>query len=121
MSLYEYENRGTGERREVVASMKHPPTEVLIEDGVAWHRVWTLPKVIVHDAGGVRHKGQTLPLSNTLPERDTSLGKPDKIDGHDVVRYKDGSVTDPSGAWVIRDKADAKRACEITGYTKDNS
>lgn len=118
MALYDYIHRPTGEMREVIASMKSPPPEEFDEDGRTWNRVYTVPKAIINDAGGVRHKGQTLPLSNTLPERDTSLGTPDRVDGHDVVKYRDGSMTDPSGAWIIRDNSDAKRAEEITGYKR---
>jgi hypothetical protein len=119
MATYDYENRGTGERREIIASMKSPPPEVFTEDGVTWNRVWTAPKIIVHDAGGVRYKSNPLPVSQTLAERDTSQGTPETLHGHEVLKYKDGAYTDKQGAWIIRDKSDARRAEELTGTKRE--
>lgn len=119
MPLYEFIHRPTGETQEVHGSMRSPPPEEFTEDGRTWHRVYTAGgKPIIKDAGGVRHLGQTLPISRSLPIRDTSEGTPDTESGHDVVRYADGTMTTPEGEFIIKDKEAAKVAGEATGFKR---
>jgi|GEM_PF-6457727 len=115
MALYQFENRQTGEKREVHASMKSPPPEKFVEGGVTWHRVYTNPRIAIKDAGGVRHPGQELPISRSLLPRDTSEGTPDTLHGQPVVKYRDGCITTTKGEYIIRDKDDARRAEVATG------
>lgn len=132
MAVYEFENEATGQRREVVASMKSPPPEfIYIDREGGWHKVPNLERGAVllyrrlYGAGlgirlpeyGLTYKGA--PASRQLPRRDTKKGQITTLDGHKVVRHKDGGYTLPNGQPLIRNKADRDRECSRTGFRPD--
>lgn len=132
MPTYEFKN-ALGEVREVSASMKTPlPRSIeFLEDG-SWreasepdaegtfHRVWSLPRVIVNDAGGVR-AGGALPVSESLPCTDPDEKFEIKsVGGHKVKRYKDGRLATLKNRPIVRNRDDRKKHCEKSGcFPKD--
>lgn len=115
---YEYTTE-TGERREIFGSMKDPPPEVIHEDGREWRRLYTVPQAAVKPDVRVRNKGMDLPVSFSLPTRDTSEGTPTTLYGHSVLQYKDGTHTTMEGERII----DTQRAVDVakaqTGMTRE--
>lgn len=117
MPFYDYMLPETGERMEVFGSMRDPPPERYRYAGKEWHRVYAGGVSFkINDAGGVRNPGY---VSMSLLERDTSEGVPFTDHGRELLKYKDGAVTDMSGAWIIRDKSDARRAEDYTGTKRE--
>lgn len=119
MPIYQFIHSDTGDFIERVYSMREEKPEVIEEGGRMYRRVFSDGLgVAVKDAGGVRYSDVVLPTSRSLERRDTTEGRPVSMDGHEVLEYPDKALTDPSGAWIIRDRNDARRAEALTGMTR---
>lgn len=133
MALYEFENRHTGERRTIARPMSHAPglTVVMLDrpgfdcrDATesdpperVWHRVWQFGAVVKSGGGIV---AADLPVSSTLPNRDTRDTQVVTESGRPVRRHRDGSLSTMDGRPIVRNKQDAKRHCEATGFKNWN-
>jgi hypothetical protein len=128
MPMYEFENRNTGERREVFAHMRSAPPFSVTFDAAgewqpaegnepdAWHRVLGNLATNMVEYGVIPLPGQ-LPVSRTLPVR-TDKGEVCKIGSHVVQKYKDGTLADMRGRRIIRNRRDAEIAAAQTGYVR---
>lgn len=59
-----------------------------------------------------------LPISNSLPRRKITDGVRDTHFGHDVVRHKDGGLTDLHGRPIIDSKEADRRESRRTGFER---
>lgn len=142
--IYVYEN-ASGERREIVASMKNPPPEFIHpalpdDTGQAWmeckshgpmcpdvfRRVYESPNIVTKDAGAVNYPGQKLPVSRSLPS-DPREGQCATLDGHAVRRHADGSYTTfaPGNPTkdkrpIVRSRTDLKHFADRLGSTTED-
>ena len=133
--IYEYEN-ALGERREIVASMKNPPPEVVLFYGDEptkylkcithpseiygrdiFRRVYTVPQIGRIDPGGaVTHKG-SLPYSRTLPPTEEK-GEIVNRSGHSVRRLKCGAYATMEGRRIIDSKEAGDRHASDAGFVR---
>lgn len=141
--IYTYAN-AAGERREIVASMKEPPPEVVefFPDG-SWkdakagefngqpvyghvsigsamplfHRVYEAPPVHVHgNRGAVDYKNGKPPVSRFLPLK--AGGVPEQWGNMTVRNHGGGIYTDSMGRRIVRNESDAKRHEADTGLVR---
>lgn len=140
--IYEYAN-AAGERREIVASMKEPPPEILCsadgrlfaDNGVTeeqcrayleyggdpaaiFRRVYTAGQPPIVKKYGVEYAGQALPVSRALP-LDLTPGTVENRGGHTVLKHADGGYTDLKGRRIVANKQDVERAEVSTGMKRD--
>lgn len=111
MAVYEYENRSTGQRREIVASMKSPPALVIEDESGTWHRVWDFGVAVKGTPGAVNYKDGSPPVSRTLPLNDAPIV--DKsVEGKTVVNiHADGTRSDQFHRRIVANKRDEAAHC----------
>lgn len=121
MPVYTFVNQRTGEKREIIAPMSQAPSSPTIIDGQEYARDFSADRAgsgLVVREYGIKAGPGKLPVSNTLPTV-TEPGAPAMMNGHKVIKYPDGTVTDRFGRRVIANKKDARRAEAATGYRRD--
>lgn len=125
MAVYEYENRVSGEKREIVASMKSPPPLRIRfgengdwapapdgDDRGVWFRVWQFSGVVVaHAAGAVRYGDKGPPVSRTLPPNDAPIARKEKVGDAVVNIHTDGTRSDQSKRRIIANRKDSDAHC----------
>lgn len=77
----------------------------------------SVPRGVVRDAGGVRHRGQKLPVSMSLP-LDGRRGEVVTEHGQSVVRHSDGTLSTLEGERIIRNSDDARKHGESCGFVR---
>lgn len=64
------------------------------------------------------YRGKKLPISNSLPRRKLQDGVRDTFFGHEVVRHKDGGLTDLHGRPIVDSKEADHREARRTGFER---
>ncbi len=67
----------------------------------------------------IAHGRDRQPFALSLPRRKVKDGKPETLDGRDVLRYSDGGISNLEGKPAIQGKADYMRERDRTGMERD--
>lgn len=59
------------------------------------------------------------PISKSLPRRPIREGQPDVLDGHQVLRYKDGGYSTRTGQPIVRNRQDSENELSRTKCVRE--
>jgi hypothetical protein len=80
-----------------------------------------VPGGVVQGDGATHYAGARLPISRSLPRRDTAKGTPANQHGHQILEYPDGARTNLMGQPIIDGHNAADRESKRTGFTRDDA
>lgn len=118
MAVYAYKHRETGTIREIVRPMTDAPPIAFTDELGEWIRDFSTMGAVTKCDGGVRHSGQVLPVSKSMP-LDFRGGKPATLGGHNVVELADGSYRTLDRRRIIRNKSDREKHVRDSGVIED--
>lgn len=121
MAIYEYVAED-GVRIQIEASMRTPPPEVVRRDGRDYRRDWSSSSrvgVVVRRGAAINHKGQTIPVSRSLPVC-REPGEVVTMYGHSVRKHRDGTYTTLDGSRIIDSGSARDRQLAATGYVSED-